>query len=330
MIYTFFQRYGIVVAFVVLFIVNAVWQPDVFLQPENLRNLINQNAAIGIIAIGMTLVIVTGGIDLSVGSMSAFCAVIAMLTLNKLSALGYSEAVSVFGSVAVCVASGSMLGAFNGLLIAYARVAPFIATLVGFVAFLSVALALADGGEIRSSSSEILPQIGRGGIPIPFFDGPQGQHIIITWNILLFVFCAIIAHVLLTKTPYGRHLMAVGCNEEAAKYAAINTQQVKFGAYTLLGVLTGIAALTLSARMNSVSSSSFGILYELDAIAAVVIGGTHLNGGAGRIWGTVLGVLLLGMITNMLLIVGVSVYWQGCVKGLIILLAVLPQKWKSG
>lgn len=328
MIYTFLQRYGIVAAFIVLFIVNAVWQPDVFLQPENLRNLVNQNAAIGMIAIGMTLVIVTGGIDLSVGSMSALCAVLAMLTLNKLVALGYSEVASVSGSVGVCIVCGSILGTFNGVIIAYARVAPFIATLVGFVAFRSISLALADGGEIRSSSSEILPQIGRGGIPLPFFDGPQGQQIVITWNILLFIVCAIFAHVLLTKTAYGRHLMAVGCNEEAAKYSAINVQKVKLGAYILLGVFTGLAALTLSARMNSVASSSFGILYELDAIAAVVIGGTQLSGGAGRIWGTVLGVLLLGMITNMLLIVGVSVYWQGCVKGFIILLAVLPQKWK--
>ncbi|MGI8922906.1 MAG: ABC transporter permease [Fimbriimonadales bacterium] len=325
----FLQRYGVLVAFLILFVVSAAWRPDVFLQPENLRNIVNQNVPVGIIALGMTLVIVTGGIDLSVGSMMALTAALGVLALNKMMAGGASESTGAAVAALACGGSGAALGALNGFLVSAGRVAPFVATLVGLVAFRSLCLAIASGGELRSSSSEVFPGLGRGGIPLPFIETQSGSPLIVTWSIILFMLAALIAGFILNKTRFGRYAIAVGANERAAKYSAVNTGAAKFWAYTALGVFVGLAALTSATRMNSVATSSLGLYYELDAIAAVVIGGTSLRGGSARIWGTVVGVLLLGVITNLLVVAGVSVYWQGVVKGAIILAAVLIQRGKS-
>jgi ribose transport system permease protein len=322
----FLQKYGVLVAFVVLVIVSALWRPDVFLQPENLRNIINQNVPVGIIALGMTLVIVTGGIDLSVGSMMALAAALGILALNKMLGNGATETTATCVAAFVCIGSSALLGAINGFLVSVGRVAPFVATLVGLVAFRSLCLAIAAGGELRASSTEVFPSLGSGGIPLSFVKTQGGTPLMLTWAILIFVVVALIAGFMLNKTRFGRYAIAVGANERAARYSAVNTGATKFWVYTALGIFTGIAALTSATRMNSVATSSLGLYYELDAIAAVVIGGTSLRGGSGRIWGTVVGVLLLGVITNMLVVAGVSVYWQGVVKGAIILAAVLIQR----
>jgi ribose transport system permease protein len=137
---------------------------------------------------------------------------------------------------------------------------------------------------------------------------------------------AVLAHILLTRTRFGRYVVAVGCNERAAVYSAINVKRIKLLTYTLIGFLTGIAAVLLSSRMNSVSSSGTGLYYELDVIAAVVIGGTSMSGGKGTVIGTVVGVLILGVVGNMLNMLQVSTYLQGLVKGLIIIAAVLVQR----
>lgn len=324
--WSFIQRYDVLIVFLILFAVNAIWQPGVFLQPENLRNIINQNAAVGIVALGMTLVIVTGGIDLSVGSIMALSGVLAVLALNKVIGGGGTETKATILGLLVCLGAGTGLGAVNGVIIAYGRVAPFIATLVGLVAFRSLSLALAEGGEVRSASDNVFPSLGSGGIPIPFMHVSGGQPLIVTWGMLLFLVLGVIAGILLKKTVYGRQVTATGANEVACRYSGVNTKKIKLLTYTLLGLFSGVAAATLVTRMNSVASSSTGLNYELDAIAAVVIGGTSLRGGKGRIWGTVVGVLLLGVITNMLVTVGVSVYWQGVVKGAIILIAALLQR----
>lgn len=326
----FLENYGVVVAFVALFVASALLQPDVFLQPENLRNLVNQNVAIGIIAVGMTLVIITGGIDLSVGSMMALASALSVLALNKVIGGGAPELTAVWVAVVVCLGAGLAMGFVNGFLIAMGRVAPFVATLVGLVAFRSLCMALAEGGEIRSLSSQAFPAIGREGLPVPFVYVSADQQLVITWGILLFLASALVAEFLLNWTRFGRYSIATGANERAATYSAINTKSVKLIAYSLLGLFTGVAALTQVTRMNSVASGSMGLYYELDAIAAVVIGGASLKGGKGRVWATVVGVLLLGVITNMLVVKGVSVYWQGVVKGAIILGAVLIQRSRTG
>jgi ribose transport system permease protein len=325
----FLQQYDVLVVFVLLFAANAIKQPGVFLQPENLRNLVNQNVAVGIIALGMTLVIVTGGIDLSVGSMMALSGVFGILTLNKVMQGGGSETAATVYGILVCIGSGVVLGAFNGFLVAWGRVAPFVATLVGLVAYRSCAMALAEGSEIRSSSSNVFQSLGQGGVPVPLVHVSGGQPLMLTWGMVLFIVGAIVAGILLNRTVFGRYATATGANELAGKYAGVNTLAAKFWAYTILGLFTGIATVTVATRMNSVASSSMGLYNELDAIAAVVIGGTSLRGGSGRIWGTVVGVLLLSLITNMLVTLGVSVYWQGVVKGAIILIAALLQRGRA-
>lgn len=325
----FFALYGPLIAFVALLIIYAVWQPALFTNPENLKNLINQNAAVGILAIGMTLVIISGGIDLSVGSMMALTASLCLLAIDKQVGGGASEGTAVVIGVAASLSAGLILGVINGLVITVGRVTPFIATLVGLAAFRSMALSFADGGEIRSQSPIVFPSLGSGGIPLPFIHIANGQPLILNWAILAFFVIALIAGFLLNQTSYGRRLVAVGANEKAALYSAVNIRRIKLITYGLMGLFTGVAALFSAARFNAVTTSTTGLYYELDAIAAVVIGGTSMAGGKGRIWGTVVGVLMLGLISNMLVTSGISVYWQGFVKGIIILLAVLIQRTRN-
>jgi ribose transport system permease protein len=277
----------------------------------------------------MTLVIIGGGIDLSVGSMMGLTASLGLLTLNKMMGGGGNESVATVAAVAVSAAVGVALGALNGVAITWGRIAPFIVTLAGMAAYRSIATVLAAGGEIRSASNNIFAELGRGGVTVPFIVLDNDRPLIITWPVIVFFLAALLAGFLLNWTRYGRHLIAVGANEKAAIYSAINTSKVKLVSYALMGLFAGIAAIGLAGRMNSVSTSQMGLYYELDAIAAVVIGGTSMSGGRGRIWTTVVGVLLLGLITNMLVTSGLSVYWQGAVKGVIILLAVLIQRGQS-
>ncbi|MEZ0326008.1 MAG: ABC transporter permease [Fimbriimonas sp.] len=325
----FYQSLGVLIAFIVLMIGYAIWRPDIVLNPEFLPRLVNQNAAVGIVAIFMTLVIIGGGIDLSVGSMMGLTASLGLLALNKLIGDGTSQSVATLAAVVVSVAVGAFLGAVNGIAITWGKIAPFIVTLAGMAAYRSIATVLAAGGEIRSSSSEVFAELGRGGLTVPFLVLERDRALIITWPVIVFFLSALVAGFLLNWTRYGRHLIAVGANEKAAIYSAINTSKVKVYSYVLMGLFAGAAAIGLAGRMNSVSTSQLGLYYELDAIAAVVIGGTSMSGGRGRIWTTVIGVLLLGLITNMLVTSGLSVYWQGAVKGVIILLAVLIQRGHS-
>ncbi|MBS1714986.1 MAG: ABC transporter permease [Armatimonadetes bacterium] len=325
----FLQKYGVLVAFAALVVFNSVWQPDLFLRPENLRNLLNQNAAVGMVAVGMTMVIIAGGIDLSVGSLMAVAACLGVKVMNDAVTGGRPEGAAVALAVVVCIVAATVGGLVNGLLVTVGRVTPFIATLGGLVGYRSLALVLADGGEIRSQSPTVLPAIGQTGPKIPFLTNAQGQPLEFNWPILAFILVSVAGGLLLSRTVFGRNVIAVGANEEAAYLAGIRTPAVKLGTYVLLGLFAGIAAIGLAGRMNSVASAQVGLYYELDAIAAVAIGGTTMAGGYGRVWGTVVGVLILGIITNMLVTSGVSPYWQGFVKGVIILLAVLIQRGQS-
>lgn len=320
----FLGNNGALVALLALVIYNGIKQPEVFLQPENLRNLMNANAAVGMLAVGMTLVIIGGGIDLSVGSMMALVASLGMLALNK---VGSEQGAWV--ALAVCLIAGPLIGLINGVIITAGRIAPFIATLAGLVGFRSIALALAEGGELRSASKELFPSFAAGGVPVPgLFIGPD-RPLIIQWPIFIFLLLAAAGSFILNRSRFGRRLIAVGANEQAAIYSGIATHHIKWISYSMLGLCTGIAALCQSSRMNSVTSSQMGLYNELDAIAAVVIGGTSMSGGRGQVWTTVIGVLILGIISNMLVTSGISIYWQGCVKGVIILLAVLLQRGRT-
>jgi ribose transport system permease protein len=319
----FFQEYGVLVALIVLLIVNVATRADNFLTPENVRNILSQNAYVGIIAVGMTFVIMTAGIDLSVGSMVALCGAAAVLVLNKQAAGGESTAI-----LLACLASlgvGTVAGALNGLAIAFGRVAPFVVTLAGLAGFRSIALVLGEGGEIRSQVPSF-GELGFAGFDVPFLKTNAGTPLTLYWSLIAFIGVALLASFVLNYTRFGRYLIAVGANERAAKYSAINTQTVKLAAYTLLGTLVGLAGFLNAARMNSVGTGSVGTFYELDAIAAVVIGGTSLRGGKGRIWGTVVGVVLLTLIANMMTAYRIDTNWQGLVRGGVILIAVLLQR----
>jgi ribose transport system permease protein len=274
----------------------------------------------------MTLVIIAGGIDLSVGSMLALSCGLGVTFLNNRIGAGTPEGAAALLAAGACVVSGALMGFVNGVLVSVGRIAPFIATLGGLVAYRSLVLAMAEGGEIRSSSPTEFSKFAEGGISLPFVTVGGGSPLVVTWGMIAFVLIALVFGFLLSRTPFGRRVIAVGANDKAAALSAISVGRVRTCTYILLGVCTGIAALFLSSRFNSVSSSQNGLYMELDAIAAVVIGGTSLSGGRGRIWGTVVGVLLLGMINSMLVAASVSNYWQGFVKGVIILLAVLIQR----
>jgi len=319
---------GVLIAFVLMFIVSAAMQPGVFLRPENLRNLVNQNVPVGFLAIGMTLVIIAGGIDLAAGSLLALAAVLSMLALNHFVGL-QQESLGILIAVGTGLAVGVLGGLLNGFIITKGKVTPFIATLCGLLAYRSTANGLTKASELRSLSPDVWPSFAKSGVPIPFLPAAGNQPFTITWPMILFFVVAGAFSVLLGRTKFGRHCIAVGSNEVAARYSGINTAQVRIATYALLGLCIGIAAVSQSSRFNSVSSAQMGQYYELDAIAAVVIGGARLSGGYGKIWSTVLGVLLLGIITNMLQTSGISDYWQGVVKGVIILLAVLVQRDKD-
>jgi ribose transport system permease protein len=306
--------------------VSAFKQGGDFLNVENFRNLLNSNAAVGILAVGMTLVIISAGIDLSVGSMVVLAAALGTTAMNRLIELEQPELVAVLVGGALTIAAGAAAGAVNGGLVVFGRIAPFIATLGGLAAFRSMALALADAGEIRSQSSSLFSTIGRGGIPLFGLENNAGRPLTLSYSTVIFFTVAVVAQWFLSRSRFGRHLVAVGANETAARYAGLAVGWVRFRAYLIMGALAGIAGLVNSSRMNSVSTAQLGLGSELDAIAAVVIGGTSLRGGFGRVWGTVVGVLILGMITNILTISGVSPYWQGAVKGAVIVLAVLVQR----
>ncbi|MBL8065827.1 MAG: ABC transporter permease, partial [Chthonomonadaceae bacterium] len=272
----FLQNYGVLAAFVALFVFNCIWQPDLFLKPENLRNLLNQNAAVGMVAVGMTLVIIGGGIDLSVGSLMAASAAFGVKAMNDAITGGKPEGVAVAIACGVCIAAATLGGLVNGLLVAYGRVTPFIATLAGLVGYRSLSLTLAEGGEIRSLSNTVFPAIGQSGIPFPLFRDAQGKPLELFYPIIAFLAVGLAGGLLLRRSCLGRNIIAVGANEQAAYLAGVNTNRVKIWTYVLLGLFSGIATLGLAGRMNSLGSSGHGLYYELDAIAAVAIGGTSM------------------------------------------------------
>lgn len=316
--------YGVLIAFVILLGVSIATRGASFLQVENLRNLLSQNSYVGIIAIGMTFVIISGGIDLSVGSLIALCGAVGVLALNKIGA-GSSANAAIIAAGVASIGIGALSGFLNGLAIAYGRVAPFVVTLAGLAGFRSIAIVLGQGGEIRSQVPSF-QDFGFGGLSLPFLTNSAGKPIVIYWSLIAFVAVALGASIILNKTRFGRSVISVGGNERASRYSGIETRAIKLWTYTLLGALVGLAAVLNSARMNSVGTGSVGSFYELDAIAAVVIGGTSLQGGKGRIWGTVVGVVLLTLINNMMTANRIDTNWQGLVRGAVILVAVLLQR----
>src|SRR5579862_1453538 len=235
------SEYGALLALVLLFIVNVVTRKGNFLQIENLRNLVSQSSVVGVIAIGMTLVIIAGGIDLSVGSMTAMCGAAAILLVNKFAASGMGGNEAVLLAAIGAIGVGLAAGLINGVVVAYGRVASFIVTLAGLAGFRSIALVLGDGGEIRSQVSK-LQDFGFGGVPIPFAKDSGGNPIVLYWSAIAFILIALLVGFVLNRTRFGRYVIAVGANERAADYSAINIQTVQLAVFTILGGLVGLAS----------------------------------------------------------------------------------------
>jgi ribose transport system permease protein len=296
------QKLGPFIALLVVAAGLAVMSPD-FLTVANLLNVMRQVSINALIAFGMTLVILLGGIDLSVGSILALSSVFTATLISR----GTDPVVATL----VGIASGAVMGAANGLVIAKGKVAPFIATLGTMTILRGLALVVSNGSPVTGINSDFFTMLGGGYvadlIPIP-----------VIWMALMF---AVIWFVL-KKTVFGRHVYAVGGNEEASRLSGVSVDRVKIWVYTLSGAMSAMAGIILTSRLNSAQPTA-GAGYELDAIAAVVLGGTSLTGGRGWIFGTLVGALLIGVLNNGLNLLGVSSFYQQVIKGVVILLAVL-------
>lgn len=300
-------RYGIYVAFLILVIVMSFATP-IFLTADNFINIIRQVSVKGILAIGMTFVLLTGGIDLGVGSVLGLTGVIA--TSLATTEHNLPLAVSLLVGVGVGVACGSC----NGFLVAKAELPSFIVTLAMTTVARGLALMYTNGRPVinLTGAYKVIGNQSIGPIPI---------------SIIIFIVVILIAAFLLEFTTYGRHIRSVGGNELAAKTSGISTRLIKFSAYAIMGACSAVAGIILTSRVQT-GNPSAGSGYELDAIAAAVIGGTSLSGGVGSVVGTVIGILLIGVLSNGLDLLNVSSYLQDVIKGVIIVAAVLLDRKK--
>lgn len=289
-----------------------------FLSYSNLTNVLARSSFIGIIAIGATFVITAGGLDLSVGSMAAVIAGVMIMVMNWLiPSLGIGWSV-VLAGMASGILLGGLAGVFNGMMITRGRIEAFIVTLGTMGIFRSLVTFLANGGTL-SLNFEVA-DVYR---PV-YYDGLLG----VPYPIIVFALVAIAGEIVMRRTAFGRYCAAIGSSEQVARYSSINVDNVRLLTYILQGVLVGVAVLLYVPRLGSASSTT-GVLWELEAIAGVIIGGTTLKGGYGRIWGTVVGVIILGLIGNILNLQSlISPYLNGAFQGVIIILAVLLQRGK--
>ncbi|MCF6452596.1 ribose ABC transporter permease [Vibrio sp. MMG022] len=292
------------IALIFLIVVVSFLNPN-FFTVDNILNILRQTSVNAIIAVGMTLVILTAGIDLSVGSVLALCGAFAasMIALE----------VPVLIAVPTALFAGAALGAISGIIIAKGKVQAFIATLVTMTLLRGVTMVYTDGRPISTGftdTADAFAWFGTGyafGIPVP------------VW-LMVIVFAA--AWYLLNHTRFGRYVYALGGNESATRLSGINVDRVKIGVYAICGMLAALAGIIVTSRLSSAQPTA-GMGYELDAIAAVVLGGTSLMGGKGRIMGTLIGALIIGFLNNALNLLDVSSYYQMIAKAVVILLAVL-------
>lgn len=293
---------------ILLVIVFSLASPN-FMQTSNILAILQATSVNGVLAIAATLVIITGGIDLSVGTMMTFCAVIAGVVLT------YWGLPLPFGIVGAILA-GAVCGAASGTFVAKLKIPPFIATLGMMLILKGLSLVISGTRPIYFNDTPGFSQISLGSIVgtfIPSVPLPNG--------VLILFLVAIVVSFILSKTALGRYTFALGSNEEAVRLSGVNTDRWKIAVYTLAGAICGIAGLLIASRLNS-AQPALGQGYELDAIAAVVIGGTSLSGGRGTVLGTLIGALIMSVLLNGLRILSVAQEWQTVVTGSIIILAV--------
>ncbi|GAA0485655.1 ribose ABC transporter permease [Salinibacillus aidingensis] len=305
---SYLSKLGPMIGLILLILVLAFTSDD-FFTLDNILNVLRQVSINALIAFGMTFVILTGGIDLSVGSILALAGA---LTAGML-----ASGVDPILAILLGVLSGGVMGAFNGLMVTKGKVAPFIATLATMTIFRGLTLVYTEGRPITGlSESFTFEMIGKGyvfGIPFP---------------VIMMAVSYIVLYLILKKTVFGRQVYSVGGNEEASILSGIKTDRVKIWVYAISGIFSAVAGLILVSRLNSAQPTA-GTAYELDAIAAVVLGGTSLTGGRGWIFGTLIGALIIGVLNNGLNLMNVSSFFQQVVKGAVILLAVLLDRKKA-
>lgn len=302
------QNLGTILALIILMVFVSILNPT-FLQANNLMNLMRQLIINGFIALGMTFVILTGGIDLSVGStLAVTSAIFAGLLQNGMNTIL---------AILIALGLGLILGLINGFLITKGKLAPFIVTLATMTIFRGLTLVYTDGRPIAGPKDNFAFQ----------FLG-KGQFLGIPFQVILFALAFLILWTILNKTALGRKIYAVGGNEKASFISGINIDKVKISVYVISSLMAVLSGLVLTSRLNSAQPTA-GVAYEMDAIAAVVLGGTSMAGGSGSLTGTLIGILILGVLNNGLNLLGVSSFYQQIVKGIVILIAVLIDRKRN-
>jgi ribose transport system permease protein len=304
------SQYSYWLSFIFLLIIAVIVNPQ-FLAWSNLTNQFVQGAIVGICAMGMSLVISAGMIDLSVGSAAAL---ISGLGINVLNATH-----SLLLTLLFTLAAGFIVGLVNGLLVTKGRIAPFIVTLASMAALRSVINQLGQGGPFT-----VKLELYQG-----FRNVAAGTWLFIPNLMLFFILVTIVTALLMSKTKFGVYVYAIGSNQQAARLSGVNVDRVKICIFAYAGLLYGLAAFLLASRLTSIQAASAGSGYEMDAIAAVAIGGTAMEGGRGKIMGTFLGVLMLRIISTVLIMANVPPFLNGLVQGIIIVIAVLAQNKKK-
>lgn len=364
------KSYGMIIALVGIAVLFQILTNGILLTPLNITNIIMQNSYIIIMAIGMMIVIITGEIDLSVGSVAAFVGAMAGVFLVNLG-------LPIVLSIALCLIIGATIGAWQGFWVAYFKIPAFIVTLAGMLIFRGLTLVVLQGqtiapfpNEFRSISSSFLPDIFGGGslnlltivigvlltiiyISIEFKHRKTNKKygivnmsntlfsaklialaIVINLStymlalyagtpyVLIILFVLIIGYTyVMNNTVLGRHVYAVGGNENAAKLSGVKTRKIKFLAFVNMGIMAALAGIIFAGRLNAATPQA-GNLFELDAIAAAVIGGASMTGGVGKVFGAVIGALVMGVLNNGMSLMGIGIDWQQAIKGLVLLAAV--------
>jgi len=307
---------GPFIALGVLLLAGVLINPD-FLSPTNITNVVTRSAFIAIIAVGATFVISSGGLDLSVGSMTAFVTGIMIMFMNAMvPAMGAN---SIIAGMALVLCVGALCGLFNGLIVTVGKIEPFIVTLGTMGIFRALITFMSDGGNIPLDRS----------LREPFRPVYYGNLLGIPIPILVSVVVALVGAFILYKTKFGRRCAAVGANEEVARFSGISVGRVRTLAFVIQGICVAIAAICYVPRLGAATPTT-GSLWELQVITAVVIGGTALRGGKGRIWGTVAGAVILEMIANLMVLSNfISEYLVAAVQGVIIIIAMLVQRFSK-
>lgn len=308
------MKYNALLMLIVLIIVSTILS-RVFLTWGNITNLLRQLTPLMLASLGMLLVILTGGIDLAVGSMAAVGSMVCSVMLNT---LGFQNLISLLLAILIALACGFVMGAITGALVAFSRMAPFVASLAMMTMARGTAYLITNGEPFRLDmnriSQQVLSQFGSESIPV----------IKLPWPILLGIIVVIIFYLIVKYTAFGRLTIATGSNESAVRLAGIIVQKYKFSVYAISGVLSALGGVIITARA-AIGTPASGQNLELDAIAACVIGGASLAGGKGGVINTVIGVLVLGLIGNIMNLLSVPAYPQQITKGAIIIAAVLLQ-----